>query len=997
VTARREWIDALAGIGEPVELDGESAATFARPGRAWMVAEGALEVDLELVGVRGTRTRVARVGAGGLLPGLPEASELPGDVRLVVSGEARLLEAPLERLLAELAEPALRAEGGEVLRGWLDALARDSGVEPRPASAQVDLAAGEERTLLFDDTAAPREGVVWASVGEGVFRLLGRNELLAGSRGLVPLTAGLWGAVATPEVRLRVFSEEAPPAPEEIAASLRAVLRGVVAIVAAAARRRLDADRARLAARSDLDGRVLDGALRRLSDVTAGAAPGEIPVGSLVDGPLLAACRLVGESLGLGFRAPTGGLPEDAGAGWVARVARASKVRQRAVSLRGEWWRRDNGPLLAFREEDGRPVALRLTSSSSYALVDPTRPEAGETRIDAATAATLRRTAYMFYPSFGDRALKLVDLFRVGIRGLGVDVRLLLGASLAVSLAGLVAPVSTQILFDEIIPRADRGLLPVMAMFLVAVPLASALVSVVKSRAMLRIEGKMEMNAEAALMDRVLRLPARFFQGFLAGDLETRLMAVTNVRQALSSTVLNAILTGLFSFTSLGVMLAYDSKLALLGFVLGTVSVGAVFASSLVGLRFNRRTMKLEGEIQGLVLQLFSGIAKLRVAAAERRAFAVWAHRFARRERLRYRFGAISNHFQLFNSTFPLFTSMALFFVVVQLGGTGSGAAAGAAGAAGAAAGPAATGAAAGGITSGSFVAALAAFQQFLAGLLGLGTTLISVIGIVPELERVRPLLEAVPEDNEEQADPGRLRGEIEITGLVFRYGEDSPVVLNEVSLHVKSGEMVAIVGPSGSGKSTLARLLLGLETPQAGTIYYDGEDLESLDPGAVRNQIGTVLQGGIDLGGTIEQAILGGETDLAIEDAWEATRLAAIEEEIRALPMGMTTVLSENWTTFSGGQQQRLRLARALVRKPPILILDEATSAVDNRAQEQIRANLDALGTTRIVIAHRLSTIRQADRIYVLEAGRITESGTFDDLMERGGRFAALAGRQQL
>lgn len=698
---------------------------------------------------------------------------------------------------------------------------------------------------------------------------------------------------------------------------------------------------------------------------------------------LLAAARLVAAELELDLeRGPAHREGEGAAAARalerdpVDALARASRVRARRVMLRGDWWRANAGPLLAFREEDDQAVALLPRGPGRYALVVP---GSAAVTLTEALAGKLEPGAYMFLPSFGEQPLTLLAMWRKGWRGTGPDLMRLMTTSLAVGVLALAAPAVSKILIDDVIPHGLSSQVPWVAAALMVFALMAAAAGLMRGLSILRLESRMELNMEAALMDRVLRLPSRFFRGHDAGSLAERVLGIAAIRQALAGTELVAVLGGVFSFASLALIFFYDARLALLGLLLGAVALGAIAAGSLYSLRFLRRIETERGAMSGLLLQVLSGISQLRVAGAESRAFGVCAERFVRLHRLAYQAGLVETAFAVFRLAFPVLCTL-LFFAAIH-------------GIAQMAQAPADTSRI---LSAGGFFAVMTAFAQFLAGVLGLGAVVVSVLGVVPQIERLKPILEATPERRPGAADPGELSGAIEITRATFRYDEGGPAILNEVSLSVRPGEMVALVGPSGSGKSTALRLLLGLEALESGTICYDGKDLAALDAEAVRAQVGVVLQGGRLAPGSLLSNILG-PWNLSPDDAWEAARKVGLEGDIRAMPMGMHTAVGDAASTFSTGQQQRLMIARAIVRRPPILFLDEATSALDNRTQDIVATSLESLRMTRIVIAHRLSTIRHADRIYYLENGSVVEQGTYDTLMRDGGRFAELARRQLL
>ena len=328
----------------------------------------------------------------------------------------------------------------------------------------------------------------------------------------------------------------------------------------------------------------------------------------------------------------------------------------------------------------------------------------------------------------------------------------------------------------------------------------------------------------------------------------------------------------------------------------------------------------------------------------------------------------IGNRLRAFNAIQPVLLLLVVFVTVVALG--------------------------AGEIDAGDFLAFNAAMLQFALATTLVTNSLAMVVDVIPILDRARPILEAATEISSDRADPGDLSGQIEVKSVSFRYSEDTPLVLRNLSIKVEPGEFVALVGPSGSGKSSLLRVLLGFEQPEIGSVYYDGQDLATLDTRAVRRQLGVVLQAGRLMPGELYKNIIGTST-LTVDDAWAAAARVGLAEDIQRMPMGMYTYISEGVSTLSGGQRQRLMIARAIVNQPRIIFLDEATSALDNEAQAVVTDTLKRLDATVVAIAHRLSTIRQADRIFVIEAGRLVQAGTYDELIDQPGVFADLARRQ--
>jgi len=655
----------------------------------------------------------------------------------------------------------------------------------------------------------------------------------------------------------------------------------------------------------------------------------------------------------------------------IEHMALASGVRVRRVDLPAAWWTLDSGPIVGYQKVNKQAVALLPKTPGSYELWDPETMR--RQRVTAAVAATLESHGHCFCVPFGDDPVTLSKLIRTGLRGCTRDAITMSVAGILAGLLGLLTPVLTGKLVDELIPSAKRDQLVEVFAILAFSAIATWILLLLRSLAVLRIEGRMEAALQTAYWDRLLRLPAGFHRGYTAGDLAMRSLGISAIRQTLTGTAVSSILTGVFSLFGLGLMFSLNAALAGIGLVMVILAFAVTVAAAWIQIRLQRSITEKGGRLAGLLPQILGGIAKLRVAAAEDRAFARWAARFADQKRETVRGRRVSTWLQVFFGLFQAGTTMALFMGLFYVSeGRTSGL----------------------GLTTGAFLAFQSAFLQVLGGATQIGSALIGVLSVVPLYERAKPILETVPESTTGRADPGSLTGDLELNQIVFRYVPDAPPVLQGVSLRVHAGEFAAIVGPSGSGKSTLLRLLLGFESPESGSVFYDGQDLNGLDLAAVRRQAGVVLQSGGVLHGSIFDNIAGA-AQLTMDDAWRAARLAGLEADIRAMPMGMHTLIPDGGLGLSGGQRQRLQIARAIVNQPKLIFFDEATSALDNHTQAIVMESLSALCSTRIVIAHRLSTIRNADRIFVLNKGQIEESGTYDDLMAKKGLFEAMARRQ--
>lgn len=687
--------------------------------------------------------------------------------------------------------------------------------------------------------------------------------------------------------------------------------------------------------------------------------------------PLLIAAGAVGRAIGIQINPPAQSEDLNRVREPIEAIARASRIRIRRVILRDYWWKKDNGPLLAYTREDNRPVALLPMGVGQYEVLDP---ESGKrVPVNGNNASFVAPMAYMFYRSFPDQAIKALDLLQFTLRGRSKELITLMLTGVAAAVLGMVTPQATAILIDNAIPDADRGLLGQVGLGLLAASFGSAIFQVAQGLATLRLQTISEATSQAAVWDRLLNLRISFFQQYSTGDLISRASAISEIRNRLSGTVMQTLFTSFFSLLNLGLLFIYDAQLALVPLGVALTAMIVTTTSGILTRRKLRPLQHLAGEIFGLTVQLIGGVSKLRVAGAENRAFAYWAKYYTQQIKLVLSTQLMEDLLNVFNTILPTLSQMIIFVVAVQsITKSQSGQ----------------------GLSTGTFLAFNTAFGTFITGATDLSNTLINILEIGILWERTQPILEATPELDLSKADPGRLSGQLKLDHVSFRYRQDGPLILDNITIQANSGEFIALVGPSGSGKSTIIRLLLGFETSENGTIYYDGQDLSGLDISAVRRQLGVVLQNGRINSASMFDNIASGAL-VTMDEAWEAANMAGFADDIEAMPMGMHTVISEGGTNLSGGQRQRLLIARALVLKPRLLIFDEATSALDNRTQSIVSESIDELRVTRIVIAHRLSTIRNADRIYVLEAGRVVQQGTFEELLNQEGLFANLMARQ--
>ena len=642
-------------------------------------------------------------------------------------------------------------------------------------------------------------------------------------------------------------------------------------------------------------------------------------------------------------------------------------LMRRDINLDEGWYRDSFGPVLAFMKEGGEPVTLLPGTLRGYYYIS--KDTGKRVALNKKTDALFERVGYCFYKPLPQRKIGIRDLLLYMKSCLSAnDVTLIVLATLAVTLVGMFIPRITKALTGPVLASGSAAMLISIAICLFCTSLSSQLISSVKGMYLSRVQSKTSLGIQASMMIRVMSLPADFFRKYSAGELTNRSMAVNQLCNMLLGTVMSTGLSSLMSLLYITQIFSFAPDLVVPSLLIILITVIMSAISSLVQIRLSKQIMEHEAKASGLEYSMISGIQKIKLAGAEKRIFARWANQYAQGAKYTYDPPTFLKVNNVINTAISLASTIILYFLAFQSG-----------------------------IDQSSYFAFTSAFGSVMGAFSSLAGIALTAAKIKPTLDMAKPFLETEPETSDNREIVTRLSGGIEMNNVYFRYGDNTPYIVEDMSLKIKSGEYVAIVGRTGCGKSTLLRLLLGFENPERGAIYYDGKDIKKLDLCSLRRKIGTVMQNGGLFQGDIYSNIVVTAPELTLDDAWEAAEKAGIADDIRSMPMGMQTLVSEGQGGISGGQKQRLMIARAIAPKPKILMFDEATSALDNKTQKQVSEALDAMGCTRIVIAHRLSTIRQCDRILVLDKGKVIEDGTYDELIEKGGFFAELVERQRL
>jgi len=962
-----------------ISLEANQSLVLREHDRFWMITSGEVDVFYADINEKGESVSALRylysAVAGELLSSLISSEENEKNIKLLVISKGASLVSINKNKLLEIDHIFLKS----MIDKWVLKTAHQIQQLNAPR-LYTALTTSKTITLKNESIAFPTKGLAWCSVTKGKTAKYSEDEFLeANSEFNYPFAVSnnLWIKALSTDCEVKILSTRETLKDEIFfMLSINDLQNHLYAKLIKNFNSQIEQEQQRILEKSTSEESNLIKTLNRLRTVVIGKKDKQtlLPLNnSKANTNLFATCHLIGDAVGFTFEAPkymesyTNSTTNQ-----LYAIAQSSKVRVRKIILRGAWWKEESGHLLAFYKEDKRPVALIQNSPTSYLLKDVATGK--ELKVNHEIADQLEPISYMFFYGFNDTMTSIKKIGKFAAQGIKKDTKYLILAAFAGSLIGLLVPVLSGIMFDDVIPSADKSLHFEVFGIMLIIGLVSAGLQLVQGVLQLRVETKSSINLQAGVMDHLLRLPVTFYKKFSSGDLTNRALSINAIRQILSSTVMTAVLSGAFSFVNLGLLFYYESSLAWIGVILAILAITFMTVIGLMKLKYDRQISHIQGDLQGFLFEFLSGISKIRISGGEKRIFTLWANKFSKLKQLGFSSGSYQNYVEVFNGSYPLFTSVFFFGFIYYTVSTAT-----------------AVGTM---ISVGAFMAFISAFNQFLRDCLKMSMALITSLNIITLYERVKPILEEVPESSEQSIDPGELIGDIEMNSVSFRYQEEQPLVLKNVSFKIKPGEMVAFVGTSGSGKSTIMRLLLGFETPELGSIYYDNDAYDSMNKDLVRRQIGVVLQNGALMSGSIYKNIVG-NSELTLEDAWEAARMAGMEEDIKNMPMEMHTVISEGAGTFSGGQRQRLMIARAIAHKPRLLFMDEATSALDNRTQNIVSESLDKLQATRIVIAHRLSTVKNADCIYVLDKGTIVEGGSYEELMEKGGIFSSLAKRQ--
>ncbi len=618
-----------------------------------------------------------------------------------------------------------------------------------------------------------------------------------------------------------------------------------------------------------------------------------------------------------------------------------NNLRFRTISLSDKKsLRSDMGPILCCYQNNDTPAVLIPKNGRCYQLIVPSQNI--NRKMLKKDADSLLNEAFMFYRTLPDETLTWKDLLAFSRKCMFPDLKHVFIFQGFVAFLSLFFPIATGIFFDNIVPTAALPTLAQLSIALIINALVISLFNISLVIATIRIRLKVSAHSQPAIWDRLLRLPLRFFGQYTTGDLADRVGVIDDIQQEITSAIFVTLISSLMSVITIGLLFYYSPELAAWSLVLITAVILYSIINYLKQLKYLRATHFFHGKLSGFTFQILNSIGKLKISNSLDKAFYKWSQIFTSKNKASYETGKLMVSITTATTFFSLFGTIILFTLVFAKGES---------------------------LSFGRFIAFNAAFGQLFSAVFALITTFASILRIIPIYERVKPILEEKPERENAGYIHGTLIGKIEVNHLSFQYKKDLPMIFKDLSLSINPGENVVITGQSGIGKTTLLRLLLGFLVPDSGAIYYDNFDLTTLNLLDLRRQIGVVMQSTRLFPGTLLDNIYG--TMPADEaQAWALLETVALKEDVAEMPMGLNTVITETGQTLSMGQCQRILLARALSKKPKILLLDEAMSALDQITEQQIATNLQKLQITCVHITHKTTAIQNTDKVIRIKNG---------------------------
>lgn len=641
-------------------------------------------------------------------------------------------------------------------------------------------------------------------------------------------------------------------------------------------------------------------------------------------------------------------------------------IEYQKVELNESYHNEEDTPLLFFTFLNEIPVVLFPKKDKYYYI---NYGSGKKEYIDASLVNKFELEAYSFYRPLPNKKVSIKEYAKYLHKSVKpIDVILLILFSILATGVGMILPYLTRWLTGEVVTNSDLNLFIPVSIYVVATATGLLFIKAIQGYVNTRIAIKIEKSVQRATMMKVLSLPPSFFKKYNTGELTTRFASVTALANIIISGVFMTLVSVIMSLAYLFQLISFTPVLVLPVVLILLCSSGFSIMISLIQKKYTGKMLTLSSKEAGVTYEVINGIQKIRLTGSEKRVFAKWANAYSKAAKIKYNPPLILRMSTAITLLITLLGNIAIYFLAAKNN-----------------------------IDAASYMAFVASFGVLSAAFASL-TNMVNVLSTVgPVYNMARPILESEAETSQNKIQLDKINGNIKLENVSFKYVDNGPLIINNLSLEIKEGEFIAIVGQTGCGKSTLVRLLLGFEKPLEGKVYFDDIDIDTVDLTSLRKNIGTVMQNGTLFHADILSNIIISNPSLGEEEAWKAAEIADIAQDIKEMPMGMRTVISEGQGGISGGQKQRIMIARAIVHKPKVLIFDEATSALDNKTQKSITESINKLNCTRIVIAHRLSTIKNADRIILLEGGRIIEEGNYQSLIAKKGKFAELIERQRL